>query len=223
MAKNIKTPLCAEYAPIDYIEMIDNYCPEAFTHCVEQLFPLFGLKILTKQDIRRVDLKEYMLVLTKLHYPVSLEDLSLTSVSYCEELRSLLVSSIKTEKGSRADRYRNRALELLDKKANESIQLQNISDALLIFVALMKPLLGHIDAVDNKCTQEPIFSYETADMDVLNEVWAVQFELANTSILGFKKKSDSNASISIKLWYAISVLLFCRILQERGAYNSEVV
>ncbi len=222
MAKNNKTTLCTEYAPIDYLDIIDKYCPEAFSLCVEQLFPLFDLMILTKQDIRKVDLKENVLDLIKLRYPALIEELSLISLTYCEQLRLLLDSTSKVEKGSRAERYRNRALELLDNKANKSIQLQNLSDALLIFVAIMKPLRGHIDAVENKCTQEPIFSYETEDIGVLNEVWTVQFEFVNTSILGFKKKNDSNASNNIKLWYVISIILFCCILQERGAFASEV-
>ena len=221
MAKS-KKETSAVLAPIDYLRVIDDYNVEAFHFCVEQLFPLFELKVLTPRDIRPVDLKEQVVQLSARLSLTTDEQSNATILSYCFQLHWIFDLIVYTEKDSRAQEYKDRALELLSQVENGEQKLQYIEDALLILVALEKPLQGEIIAFDGKKVGEPDFAQEMDNLKILKEIWNAINEIENTSILGFKKKRiNENSSNKVKLWYLHSVIILCHLLQERGVFAPE--
>ena len=43
---------------LDYLQIVDSLNDEAFAFCVDTIFPVLGYRVLRKEEVRRVDLKE---------------------------------------------------------------------------------------------------------------------------------------------------------------------
>lgn len=223
MPKNQKSKTPIEFVPLDYKKIIDNYSEEAFKLCVAKLFPLFELKVLTVSDIRPVDLKEQVMQLTEALFPSPDGQPNLSTWLYREGLYDSYDLLVHTAEGSRAQKYETRAKELLSQATKGEQIMEKLEDAIVIFVASLKPLRGHIASADNKCVEEPDFTISIADLDIIEEVWNLIYEEITSTRQGFFRKRDNSDAISyFKYCYINNIMLFCRILQERGVFTSEV-
>lgn len=222
MSKNTKSTPSKQLTPINYEKIIDDYNEGAFKLCVKQLFPLFELQVLKAEEIRPADLKEHILTMTQDYCRVSDGQSNLSTLLYSTGLRYLFDAMVKPLENSRAHRYNERALELLTQAADGIKIMQSIEDALLIFVALMKPLQHH-NLSKSKSIEEPDFSLRVEDIEIFRVIWAASYEAFNTKKHRlFKKKSvESDAMSYYTFCYINNVLFFCRILQERGLFTTE--
>ena len=214
MARNNKDRSNSKPAPIDYLKIIDDYNADALRLCVEHLFPLFELRVLKAQDLRKIDLKEQVLQLTE-HYFLP-ED---STWIYIEGLSAYLDLMVNATENSRAEKYKNRAFELLEKAGHGNNTMQNLEDALLLFIALMKPVKGQISA-DSKLIKDPDFSLTPEDIGIIEESWEVVEDALTSARPGLFRRRDSNenALLLYQYTYIANIIFFCRLLQQRGAF-----
>ncbi len=205
---------------IDYLKIVDSFQAGAFKLCRTTLFPLFRHPVLKESDIRPIDLKED---LVKTEDDI-LIDVSINSYEFFTLALSDYLSGLTVVKeSSRAERYKERAFELIEKASQGENPAQNIEDALYITVALLKPNVGKLGYKDTEPVADPDFDITPKDVEVLEEVCDIYMEVYDPSRPGLfrNRDKDEKASAIYTLAYVNSVVFFCQLMQNRGAFNTE--
>ena len=148
---------------IDYIRIIDEMNNDAFEFCRSCLFQLTSYKVLKEEDIRPVDMKEWLLPFNDdvPNYCEGRERGSLNFYMYL--LQVYLNESLKCIDGSQAEKYKNRALTLIDKVLYQDHSLEDIDDIFLIFTGLFRFHKKNISQTKKlwlKNSIDPILYYE---------------------------------------------------------------
>lgn len=138
--------LIAEYKKRpDYRLIIENLSKEAFDYCREQLYPICEYQVLKKEDVRKMDLEEWLLRFQRS------QDSAIIAVrrdDYCYWLNLLLNTTIACKKDSRADKYFHRAITMIgtaeESHSTEDV-INDLGDATLIFLALFREAVGHFE------------------------------------------------------------------------------
>ena len=205
---------------IDYLKIVDAFQAGAFKLCVSTLFPLFGHPVLKESDIRPIDLKEDLVITEDdILIDVSSNSYEFFALALSDYLNDLTV----VKEGSRAERYKERAIELIAKASQGENPEQNVEDALYITVALLKPNMGKLGYDNAEPVVDPIFNITPDDIEVLEEIWDYYMEVFDPSRSGlFRKRNKIEGTRDIFLLaYVNSVVFFCQLMQKRGAFNTE--
>lgn len=131
------------YYVYDVIVDTISKTPLAFDALAKHLYPLMGLNKLTVNDLRPVDIKEFFHKI-KTNMPKDLSYKSSDSVDcYCFILGRYL-NQLNCESGSRADRYKTYAWDLMEKACAEK-EISRPLDSLLITLSLYRVLGNDLD------------------------------------------------------------------------------
>ena len=174
---------------IDLLSIVDDYNADAIQLCVSQLFPLFNYRIMKAEDVRPVDLKEKLIELSDRFVPQENQKAKKPVEVYCSVMTEYLNERTEIEAESRAAKYRERALELLAKALSPNGAVSDLEDALLIMLALFKPLRLHP-------VSTPDFNLTPMDAELAEELWITAIEPAEMGKGLIRKFRTRPATIS---------------------------
>ena len=209
---------------IDYLKLIDEYDAAAFSLCVTHLFPLFNYYLLKENDVRPIDLKDQIVQMEHEFYGSdTTEGLNLTYLC-SSALLAYLESMVNIESGSRAAKYQVHGISLLNSILdNKQVSLKDLEDALLITISILRPNKGRIgEDVAPKVNHIDI-ELKKDDFEVLQELWEIMMAAYDPSRPGILKRraNDIETQNMFTMAHVIFVVLFCRMLQQRGVFVSE--
>lgn len=223
MAKKQKVEDVGCAVPIDYIKVVDEMSDKAFQFCVEQLYPICDYCVLEQEDIRRVDLKEW---LTSFNNSVLREEHGKKQGAlnyYISILKLYFEEFLKCKDESMAAKYKNRAFELMKNALSENGTLEDIEDIVLIFIVLFRTLKDRFDDIDKYLITKITFDLKIEDAELLKII--LKHKKLVPSGIGEKAKffgrifvTTYEKHMAIKLAYVNNVLFLCRGLQKRGAF-----
>ena len=217
MARKIKEEISVP-DPIEYLKLIDDYGPEAFSLCRSKLFPFFNYALLQESDVRPIDLQDQIVQMERNIFGCDHSD-GLNITDLCANILTYYLQDVATiEANSRADHYQKRGNQLLDSILSGECTVQDIEDVLLITLAVLKPSKGEMGLKSCKPVQNPDFELSQTDTEILDEM--LDFALAVLDKPGFLKSRSKNVEIQnyYAFSYVIFVILFCHMLQQRGAF-----
>lgn len=225
MAKKQKTEEKVRAIPIDYIKLVDDMSDEAFQFCVEQLYPMCNYRVLQKEDIRRIDLKERLLGFNSIVPKNDGEEQGALNY-YLFVLRLYFDSFLKCKPGSTAEKYRNRAMELMESALSDNGTIEDVEDLVQIYIALFRTLNNRFDEMEKYVAVGLTFDVFKEDADMLKEIWEHKKLIPNgivekPGLLDKLFGTDYEKRTAIKLTYINNVIFLCRCLQNRGAFAME--
>jgi len=225
MAKKQKAEekVCA--IPIDYIKLVDDMSDEAFQFCVDQLYPMCNYRVLQKEDIRRIDLKERLLGFNSI-VPKNDGKEQGTLNYYLFVLKLYFDNFLKCKTGTKAEKYRNRAIELMESALSDNGTIEDVEDLVQIFIGLFRSLDDDFDHIEKYIVTGITFDVFKEDADLLREIWEHKKLVPNGIVEkpGLLDKifgTDYEKKTAIKLAYINNVIFLCRCLQNRGAFAME--
>lgn len=210
---------------IDYRRLIEEMSDDAFLFCVDLLYPISGYRVLKPEDIRRIDLLERILGFDSL-IPKAERGKDQGSLNYyIGVLKKYLDLYIKCKEGSRSERYKKRAYELINTALSDEGVLRDVDDLFFIFISFFRALRPQFDEIgkQNCFVNDSFFlDLQKADAALLNEI-RLHKSLSlpeRTWGIGVSpiKKEDATA---VKLAYINNVLFLSRGLDARGAFLLE--
>lgn len=207
--------------PIDYLSLIDEYGADAFSLCRSKLFPYFNYALLTENDVRPIDLKDQIVQLLRDIYGIDqIADANITGIM-ADILQAYLLDFAFVASDSRAEKYKNRAIQLTETILSGQCTVKDLEDVLLIMIALLKPNKDNIGAKTAKLIQDPDFTLDRDDIEILEELLDIM--LSQFERRGFleSKAKNTGAKNSILFVHVINIVLFCHILHQRGAFLPE--
>ncbi len=212
--------------PIDYIKLVDDMSEQAFNFCVDQLYPMCNYRVLQKEDIRRIDLKERLLGFNSI-VPKDDKGKEQGALNYYLFVLKLYFDNyLKCKAGSKAEKYRNRAMGLMNSALSENGTIEDIEDLVQIFIALFRSLDDDFDHIDKYSVVGLTFDVFKEDADLLKAIWQHK-KLVPDGIVekpGLLDKifgTDYEKKTAIKFAYINNVIFLCRCLQNRGAFAME--
>ena len=123
---------------IDYISIIDDMNEGAFEFCKNRLYPLTSYRVLQKEDIRPVDMKEWLLPLND-NIPNSFTGRKRGALNYyLSIINRYITEGLKFIENSKADQYKDRAANLIDSVLYEKFSQDDIDDIFIIFIGLFR-------------------------------------------------------------------------------------
>lgn len=133
---------------------------------------------------------------------------------------------LKCKKESKAERYRNRALELMKTAVSENGTLEDIDDIVLLFISLFRPLRAYFDNIEKYSVSGITMDINLQDAELLKDIYNHKKLIPDgiAEKTGFFDKffaNDYEKQTAIKLAYINNVLFLCRGLQNRGAFGEE--
>ena len=225
MAKKQKTEEIVRAIPIDYIKLVDDMSDEAFQFCVDQLYPMCNYRVLQKEDIRRIDLKERLLGFNSIVPKNDGKEQGALNY-YLFVLKLYFDSFLICEAGSKAEKYRNRAMELMESALSDNGTIEDVEDLVQIYIALFRSLKKCFDNIDKYVAVDLTFDVFKEDADMLKAIWENK-KLVPNGIVGKQGLFDSEFRIeyekktAIKMAYINNVIFLCRCLQNIGAFAME--
>ncbi len=213
---------------LNYDVVIDQLNDDAVKFCVEHLYPLFNYRVIKKEDVRSIDLKEkfYPLVsyIDKKMKPVG--KLGVTNY-YVSLIKLYLMEFISCKKGSRPERYKQAAIEYINKYDDLETGITTVGDILMIYLSLFRSLGENIEIAKSRTVLDATFDLEESDAEIIKIIWksnnlipAGMYE-TKTDIFNRKIRVSSDYDIKQKrqFFYAVSILLLARSLQDRGVFS----
>lgn len=201
--------------------------PLAFSALAEHLYPLMGLNKLTVNDLRPVDMKEFFHKI-KTNMPKDLSYKSSDTVDcYCFILGRYL-NQLNCESGSRADRYKTYAWNLM-KTASIEKRVSRDLDALLITLSLYRVLDNDLNTstilhnvnIETSCNDFILLRRICENKTIVPTIkQEISYETG-----AFKRKTekyyrDVKISDNTIRWFHInSILLLCDMLNMRCAFD----
>lgn len=224
MAKK-KTEEKVRAIPIDYIKLVDDMSEKAFQFCVDQLYPLSNYRVLQKEDIRRVDLKERLLGFNRL-VPTNDGKEQGALNYYLFVLKLYFDNFISCKDGSKAQLYRKRAMELMESALSDKGTIEDVEDLVQIYISLFRSYKGYFEKIQNYTIAWVDFNVYEEDANMLKEIWEQKNLMPNgivenQGLLDKIFKTDFEEKTAIKLAYINNVIFLCRCLQNRGAFVME--
>ena len=208
----------------DYSKLTDELNDQAFDYCVSNIYPLCNYKVLKENDIRRIDLKEY---LSKIDLMLSFElkkqgDLN----AFLYLLEYLLDNVLICKTDSIAEKYKERAKISICNARDKNDNLQDVEDAFLCFIILLHTMRKYIYK-DNKCViVGATFYTERCYSDTLKILFESDIDFSD-GIIGKKKKifvnkTENLEEIELKKFFFINSIIFlARIIQKFGGFEGE--
>ena len=225
MAKKQKAEERVRAIAIDYIKLIDDMSDKAFQFCVDQLYPMCNYRVIQKKDIRRIDLKERLLGFNSI-VPKN-DGKEQGALNYYLFVLTLYFDSfLRCEAGSKAEKYRNRAMELMESALSDDGTIEDVEDIVQIYIALFRSLNNRFNEMDKYVAVGLTFDVFKEDADMLKEIWEHKKLVPNgivekTGLLDKIFGTDYEKKIAIKLAYINNVIFLCRCLQNRGVFAME--
>ena len=225
MVKKQKTEEIVRAIPIDYIKLVDDMSDEAFRFCADQLYPIWNYRILQKEDVRRIDLKEQLL---KLNSIVPKKDGKKQGALnyYLFVLKLYFDSYLKCKEGSTAEKYRKRAMELMESALSDNGTIEDVEDLVQIYIALFRTLSNRFNEIEKYVAVDLTFDVFKEDADMLKKI-CVNKNLVPNGIVEkqglfetvFRIEGGKKEAIAVA--YVNNVVFLCRCLQNRGAFDME--
>lgn len=194
----------------------------AWEYCIQKLFPLMNYKVLTIEDVRPVDLKEWLSrISNKIPYKAK-ELYPGTDDFYMFMLKLYLDEKISCRKGTRAEKYKKRAYELIN-EAKTNTSLYCTFDALMIMLSLFRPIKDKLDIYNERVILNPTITVQLEDADLLYSIYNNKKLFPGNVIekKGRWKKislTESETKDVVTFFYVNSIILLTRMLQDRGAF-----
>ena len=225
MAKKQKTEVQARAVPIDYIKLVDDMNDRAFQFCVDQLYPISNYRVLQKEDIRRIDLKECLLGFNSIVPKNDGKEQGALNY-YLFVLKLYFDNFLKCKAGSKAEKYRNRAMELMESALSDTGAIEDVEDLVQIFIALFRSLKDDFDHIEKYSVVRLTFDVFAEDAALLKAIWEHKKLVPNgivekPGLLDKLFGTDYEKKTAIKLAYINNVIFLCRCLQNRGAFAME--
>ena len=122
-----------------YKELLDSMDQSTFGYCRDKLWDLFDYRVLTKEDVRKIDMEDQILRIQG-KYPLAFGTKNPDYVLYyLDSLRFCFERYLKCPKGSREELYYNRAIGMIDEIKKDKVQEKIQWDSLItIFISLMR-------------------------------------------------------------------------------------
>ena len=220
-------PIKQEPVSLNLMAIVDDFNADAFKLCVSQLYPLFGYRVLQETDIRPVDLKEQLCRFEELFLLNDEEKEKGSLLMYAQYLQSSVKAKIECAKTSRAEKYYLRTLELLVTYKTLPPSINDLEDAVLIFVCLMKEVRKQSDIGNEALISDVDFSNGIDDITIFDEVFLNangEDENRRRKLRSSRKKTiienDKNKALYL---FIVSEILYCHVLKQRGLLGVEVV
>ena len=210
---------------INYKNAIDNLNENAFQFCVENLYPLSGFKVLEPKDIRRIDLLE--MVSRQVAYveegnPKYSDQGSLRYYIYLidQYLRKILVCRNE----SRADKYKRRALEMINtiNSSDDTAAIEDyLADIFITYISLLRDIgENEIFYANSMIIDDLSFDVEPDDAKLLKKVkdcWNITpHAICEKTKTGWMVTNETHRIMDFQ--YVFSILLLATILEERGMF-----
>ncbi len=191
-------------------QLVTRLNAKAFEFCRDEVFDLFDYKFMEKNEFRPVDFCEQISVL-------ALECGDVVKLGGCVKYYATLLEQriedyCKCSDGSRARKYKDKALSLLAKDQDDELDLDAISDATMIFLSLFKEYYS-----DGKIKKDSIedadFTEHPQDIELLKTIYN---GVKGNSGVKLKISRQSMTDERKKFFYVIGVVILAIGLQDRG-------
>ncbi len=220
---------------LDYSSMIEDFSAGAFRLCVEQLYPITDYMVMTEGDIRKIDLKEWMSHFDRYAFSMTMPIEMKEQNDYLYLLRLYLKSSVSCEKNSRAGQYLVRALSLLNSAVDSANPMEDLDDAVVILIALLRESLKNANGRKKRNIADISLELTEKDMSVVQQILLSKGlgpeEVSNRLVMSGTVKaesmphlqgySESVLSMARINMYVDTVFFLCRILDMRGAFGED--
>lgn len=223
---------------IKYLQLIDELDNIAFEHCKKQLFNQLSYKVLEETDCRKIDLKESLLRYEEESGNYKKKNIDNSANRYANEIKFYLVNYVQCVAGSRAEKYKNRALKLIELVNEGKDEFDDLQDLTKIYITLMRQTIDDIKNNKQRTLSNVDFSLTIDDEIVLKELKEFEFKMPQGVVeqgiikiapTKFRKETKNfveglakSKSKKDKLFtYVIAVIFYCRAMQKEGAYYSE--
>ena len=225
---------------LNYEELIRGLNNDAFEYCKKMLLPICYFAVLESEDIRPCDLAERVIQLSdKYHYATYKSGDEWKY--YLETMRKYIVFFLDCSQGSRAERYRNRLIDLIN-LCEKTGDLSEIESIIMIFVSLFREREKDIALMRSKNKSESkseitVFIYNMTDRllndaefavmpsdgnllkTIIEDTWFIPDELKYEKRVGLKREIPRPKQISIRShFYLVSSILLCMALQSAGVF-----
>lgn len=221
-----KSEEIVQVIPIDYIKLVDDMSEEAFQFCVDQLYPMCNYRVLQREDIRRIDFKERLLGYNS-NIPKDEKGKEQGSLNYYLFVMKLYFDNfLRCKEGSKAEKYRNRAMELIDSSLSENGTIEDVEDLVQIFIALFRSMDYNFDHIERNLIEDLTFDIYKKDATLLKTIWEHN-KLVPNGIIKKIGRSEKSRGVeywkqnAIKLAYINNIIFLCRCLQNRGVFAME--
>lgn len=196
---------------------------EAFHYCVHKIYPILKYTVLQEDDVRRIDLAEKLNeIVGDIKDEIKNISNGATIDYYAFLLEVYLKSFTETKKGSREEKYYQRALELIAGISNSEAAFNDVKDALMIFISLFRSHKNHLDKVDKYYATANLFDYLIEDGSLIVELYNRDNLYPARMIRKLKRNSSNVEDNAIKkFFYVNSIVILTYGLQERGAFSGE--
>lgn len=200
---------------IRYSALINDLNDTAFRRCVSLLYKELHFEYIPEEDVRRIDLCEK---LSAYSTGKRMSPRGNGSGSYNEYLTALeyyLDSYLPCEKGSMAERYKNRAKTLIA-NLKESGTSEDFETVFAVFLGLARTL--NPDFMSNKVLLGMTVYVSKDDEALLEQIR--DFEFSFEANQPFTKKYKIGQSEK-QVFYVHNVIMLCRLMQAQGEYGEE--
>ncbi len=205
----------------DYVSIMNVLDDPAFELCKSLLLDSKQLKFryLKSEDIRRIDIAEklYNQVVTEEHHTYKESD---DFNEYAIKIKNILNSTVSCTEASRAERYKERAIDLCRSiYHNHDYSIKYFDDLTKIFICLMRKvrLGGKISSTETISDLD--FTVSKNDIKLLNNIRTHEFKSVINK--GLVKKTRSISEDDRNELYIFNVIFFCHILQTEGGFDQE--
>ncbi len=212
---------------LDYIRIVDEMSEESFDFCVSNLYPLFDYHVMKKEEVRRVDLKEKLVDLEN-QIPSSIKEKCPGILNYYFWTLKLYFDQIlKCKAESRAEKYKIRAYEAMNKAMAEKGTIEDVDDAFLAFIMLLRVFNDSLSDIKNHVAVKPTFMVIKEDAILLKFIYdtkdIIPEGLVNKKGLITMKKCESDYEVKTaeKIMYINNVIFLARSLQHFGGYQGD--
>lgn len=190
--------------------LVSDLNAKAFGYCRDALFDMFGYKILEKKDFRTVDFCEQILGAIEKCGDLSKNDGSLGyySVLLGQNIEDYCICA----EGKRAEKYKTKALILLDGYKGEASELDPVMDATMIFLSLFKMYYN-----DGKLSKDKIedatFTESVDDIELLKALYC---GVKNNAGVKLKIARQTMTEERKQFFLIFATIILAKGLQARG-------
>ena len=201
---------------IDYGKMIDAYSEGALRHCIDLLFELFNFRFLTPADIRRIDLKEKVYALAEEYAPGKGKDKEApTAIKYAEALDFPFDNGyMPCEKGSIAEAYSKRAIELIKRVKEKKADMEDLEDLFMVYTCLSREIIPSLKAKKKASASSVSFGVKKKDAALFAELRGFPFKTQTPIAALSTNQSEKQKQFA----YLNNILFYIRLMDYQGEY-----
>ena len=205
-------------AGTDYRLLLDYLGDEAFDFLVDSIYPLFHFRVLEKEDVRRIDIRE---ILARIEDPDNEDWEGKFGIKYYLFIMKQYIDEyLKCKEGSEAEDCKEKVLAVLDKvldEGNDVTEAELISTAGVVFsafVAMFRAWKNQFGDADERVISDVEYGLKKEDTALIRELWE-HTELIPSGVseqgglFGFMKSDDTKIRAS-RLFYMNNMIFLCR-------------